>query len=83
VATRTFFRTIIKVEVLSENPVAFENLCEVSYAITEGDCSGKWGMESMEEVNGRTMAKLLQAQGSDPSFFQLGPRGKDLENSHD
>ncbi len=39
--TRKFYKTIIKVEVLSEAPFNPSNLGEVHEAVTEGDCSGK------------------------------------------
>ena len=77
---RKFYRSVMRVEVLSEEPVTFYNLNEVAYAITDGDCSGLVTDEvENEEVDGPTMAKLLEAQGSDPSFFQLTEDGRDLD----
>lgn len=35
-----FYRTVIQVEVLSEDPFECTDLGEVNYAIAEGDCSG-------------------------------------------
>jgi hypothetical protein len=62
---------VIKIEVLSEERYALHSLEQVAYDITEGDCSGQWFIESAEEVDGPTMARLLLAQGSDPGFFGL------------
>jgi hypothetical protein len=39
---KTFYRTLIEVEVLSEEPVEFDSLEDVHNAIVDGDCSGKW-----------------------------------------
>jgi hypothetical protein len=36
-----FYRTVLKVEVLSEEPLDnVDDLSAVAYAITDGDCSG-------------------------------------------
>jgi hypothetical protein len=66
-----FYRTVIEFEILSEHPVAFNDLAQIHYAITEGDCSGISHVKSQEEVAPEKMARLLLAQGSDPSFFGL------------
>ena len=47
---RKFYRTLIQVEVLSEEPFECESLEDVHDAITTGDCSGKYGIVSVEEV---------------------------------
>jgi hypothetical protein len=77
---RKFYRTVIKVEVLSEEPVSFDDLSDVVEAITTGDCSGDWKEELSQEVDGPTMARLLEAQGSDPDFFNLTEDGEDEES---
>ena len=76
---RRFHRTLIQVEVLSEEPYNPESLAEVANDIVQGDCSGKWDVKLQTEVTGRTMAKLLQDQGSDPEFFMLTEDGEDTE----
>lgn len=79
-STRKFFKTVVKVEVLSEDqPVRFDTLDGLHYNITEGHCSGVHNVESSEEVSAKVMAKLLQEQGSDPEFFRLSKDGKELE----
>jgi hypothetical protein len=76
-----FYRTVIQVEVLSEEPVDFDSLHGLGDAITTGDCSGQLtALVQNEEVDGPTMACLLQAQGSDPAFFMLTEDGSDLED---
>lgn len=67
-----YYRTVIEVEVLSEEPVDFDTLADVAHEIVEGDCSGQWHTKvDNQEVDGPEMAKLLIAQGSDPGFFNL------------
>lgn len=70
---RTFHKTVITVTVLSERFYDPKfNLANVEYDITFGDCSGSWEVTSREEVDAETMARLLEAQGSDPAFFGIG-----------
>jgi len=76
---RKFYRTRIIVEVLSEEPVDFDNLNQVHYAITEGDCSGRWEETEVKELNGKEAAVALEIQGSEPGFFGLTDDGEDLE----
>jgi hypothetical protein len=78
-SAKKFYKTVLKVVVLSEAPVDFDNLAEVHHAITRGDCSGQFTEESVEEVDGPTMARLLEEQGSDPGFFGLQADDEDEE----
>lgn len=64
-----FYRTVIEVEVLSEDPYVFNSLSNIAHDIRDGDCSGKVTVISQEEVSPDKMAELLTAQGSDPSFL--------------
>ncbi len=78
---RKFFKTTFKVEVLSEEtPVEWDNLSDVAYAITNGDCSGKITDEKVERLNAHDAALALQEQGSDPEFFQLDEHGNEVED---
>ena len=75
--TRKFYRTVIEVEILSEEPLNdVKNLDAVYYDITWGDCSGAINVTATETVNGAQIAKLLNAQGSD--FFQVDEHGNDI-----
>ena len=72
-AKTRFFKTIIQIEVLSEDePVSdfcsLENLC---FEITQGAWSGQKDIISFEELTSAQMAKALIAQGSDPEFFNI------------
>lgn len=64
-----YYRTVIQVEVLSNEPYEYTNLRNLSYDVMEGDCSGVTRVISTEEVDKEQMANLLLSQGSDPSFL--------------
>jgi hypothetical protein len=76
---RTFHRTIIQVEVLSESPRGPVDLETLHHMITEGDCSGKLTTLLEEELDGKQAASALLNQASDPSFFNLTEDGDDLD----
>ena len=76
---RKFHRTLIQVEVLSEEPYNQESLEQVNHDIIEGDCSGKWEITKTEELDGQQAAQALIGQASDPSFFRLTEEGNDTE----
>ena len=79
-AERKFYRQVVQVEILSEDaPLEWDNLADIHYAITTGDCSGKLNELIAEEVDGRKMAELLIKQGSDPSFFRLDDEGRTID----
>lgn len=81
---RTFYRTILQVEVLSETPYNETDLEQVAYDIRDGNQSGKVSILSAnEEMNGRTAAIMLKEQVSDPEFFQLDAHGNDLIDDDD
>lgn len=76
---RKFYRTVIQVEILSEEPYEGDDLETIKYDITEGHCSGILKDEVRNEVkNGKEMARLLLDQGSDPEFFQIDEEGNDV-----
>jgi hypothetical protein len=83
-SNRKFYRTVIEVEVLSNQEFEFDSLESVHEAITTGDCSGDWRTTlSNSQTDGPTMAKLLIGQASDPSFFGLDEEGNDLEDDEE
>jgi hypothetical protein len=77
---RKFYRTIVKVEVLSEDEVSPAITLErLGQEIVDGDWSGEITIGESVKVDGKKMAALLEKQGSDPSFFRLTPTGEDSE----
>jgi len=79
---RKFYRTVIQIEILSEEPYEGDDLENILYDITDGDCSGQISDVVRNEVkNGKEMAGLLIAQGSDPEFFQINEDGDETEET--
>lgn len=77
---RKFYKTIIQVEVLSEDPLEnTDDLAHIHYLITGGDCSGVIKTVSINELDGSAAAKALLEQGSDTEFFQLTADGEDVD----
>lgn len=75
---RKFYKTIIQVEVLSEDvPPEFDNLLELHHGINE-DWSGDWKVQAPVLRTGKEMAQDLIGQGSDPEFFRLTEQGEDI-----
>ena len=81
ISKRTFYRTVIQVVVLSENPYNETDLEQIAYDIKEGDQSGQVTITSAnEEMNSKTAVALLKEQGSEPSFFMLDDQGNDIHS---
>jgi hypothetical protein len=78
---RAFYRNVIVIEVLSEEPLSGEeSLSDIDRLIIAGPCSGKAETtRANEQVDGQRMAQLLAAQESDPGFFGLDEEGRDLD----
>ena len=74
---RKFYKTIVQVEILSQEPIEITDLDTIHYNITEGDWS--LNVVSSKELNGKEAAGALLNQASDPSFFQLTKNGEDTE----
>jgi len=77
---RKFYRTVIELEVLSEEPIVDMAIGDINYEMENGHLSGLYKTKIQDkEVNGKEMAKMLQEQGSDPEFFLLDEDGNDIE----
>jgi hypothetical protein len=70
-SNRKFYRTVIEVVVLSEDPYDFTDLQRTAFDIVAGDCSGVCRVAKSEVCDAEQMAKYLQEQGSDPAFFGI------------
>ncbi len=76
---KPIYKTIITVEVLSEEPYSETSLGQIAYDIMEGGCSGvATAAESVLLTPEESIAATI-AQGSDPEFFGL----TDVENEGD
>lgn len=76
---RKFYKTTLRVVVLSEEPFEWDDLSGVAYAITDGDCSGMVEETGRKTLNGKQTANELIKQGSAPEFFRLTKAGNDTE----
>jgi len=73
---RKFYKTIIQVEILSEEALPSGlSLTDIDFIISEGDCSGQLQTISEEVLDGKQAAQALLKQGSDPDFFMLTEEG--------
>jgi hypothetical protein len=80
---RKFYRTVIEVEVLSEDFYAYgeKDLADIAYDITEGHYNGNVEVKVGNEViDGPTAATMLIRSGSDPGFFSLDADGNEVES---
>jgi hypothetical protein len=76
--TRKFYKTIVTIEIISDEIYKFDSLEQVTHDITYGDCSGQVEAVKNEELNGEQAATALLKQGSDPEFFNIDKDGNDL-----
>ena len=75
---RTFFKTTYVLEILSETPIPDDmDLEAVIYEAESGAYSKDIKSQETVAVDGKTMAKLLAEQRSDPGFFRLDSDGED------
>lgn len=75
---KKFFKTTVQVEILSENPLQFENLNDLNYLITEGDCSGRFFISKVNEISGKDLVKECSSHQSDPEFFGVDENGNSI-----
>ncbi|MAH32736.1 MAG: hypothetical protein CMG78_12145 [Marinobacter sp.] len=79
-AKKIIHRTVIEVEVLSEQPIPDTDSLEfIAREIIHGDWSGKWGVTGEHELSGTEAVEAIQNQGSDPQFFGIDENGDDLD----
>ena len=78
---RRYFKTIVKIEVLSEEAPVPEDLDlgEISEEITVGPWSGGGIQLEVIELTAKQAVEELMKQGSDPSFFRLNDDGTERE----
>lgn len=78
--TRKFHKTIIQVEILSEDPIPDTmSLEEIAREAIDGDFSMKYTRTKETMLNGKAAAKALRTQDSDPGFFRLTDDGNDTD----
>jgi len=77
--TRKYFRTILEIEVLSEDTPFEGGFEELAVECAHGECSGAVLKRETTEISGKQAADALTAQGSDPSFFFLDDEGEVMQ----
>lgn len=77
---RKFYKTVIQITVLSEEPIPEElEVSDVIREMTDGGYSGFVHTISTEQLDGKGAALALSAQGSDPEFFQIDIDGNEVD----
>ena len=77
---KKFYRTVIQMEILSEQPIRDASMSDIAYQTDEGDWSGKnTTVIQDDEITGPQAAVYLSLQGSDPEFFGLDAEGNELD----
>jgi len=76
---RKFYKTIIPLEILSEEPIGEREIANVIEEATNGSFSMRVLPNQETVLNGKEAAEALQEQASDPGFFNLTEAGEDAE----
>lgn len=78
---RTFYRTVYTITIISERPAdGYESLADLEAEFTNGGFSAEVEAGESEEITPKEAAEALMDQGSDPAFFELDERGRDLDS---
>jgi len=79
-AKKKIYKSVLKVEILSEEPINNPCLGDIGWQITNGDWSGaqEWDAHNVELV-GKEAADATLHQGSDPEFFMMDEEGNEIE----
>jgi hypothetical protein len=81
---RKFYRTLVQIEILSEEPYSSTDLEKINYDISEGNNVGEVSITTDSEIlDVKTCVERLFAIGSDPEFFSLNKHGHDTEDAED
>lgn len=76
---KTIYKTILIVEVLSEEPIESTSLQELSEETNTGSWSGVLAIKSTKQFKGKKAVEEIRKQGSDESFFFIDADGNELE----
>jgi hypothetical protein len=80
---RSFYRTQVKIIILTAGPYDPVSLDQVAYDAMYGECSTVFMVEKSEKIDSPTMARLCQEQFSDPALFCLTDQGEDLNDAEE
>jgi hypothetical protein len=69
-SNKMFFKTEIKVVVLSEKPIEFDNLADLNHLITEGPAIGDYTKVRSRYINLRSAKTWCKKLNSDPAILE-------------
>lgn len=78
---KVIYKTIIRYEILSEEPIPdVVSLSDIAYEVEEGGWSGRFLTSDFNrQLLGKVAVNAVKRQGSDPSFFFMDENGFDEE----
>ena len=80
---KKIYKSVLRVEILSEEPINDPELNDIHWQITNGDWSGAQGWEQRNiELIGKPAAEATIHQGSHPEFFQMDAEGNVLHDEY-
>ena len=80
-AKKTIYKTIIRVEVLSDSPIGDVDMQTIVNETENGDWSGKnYTVIQDKPLTGKKAVDAVLEQGSDTEFFQMDEDGNELED---
>jgi len=77
---KVIHKTTIQVVVLSGQSYTLDDLYQLHFDITDGDCSGDFEVVDTEELTGQRAIDAIEGQGSDPEFFGIKEDDDEDEN---
>ena len=82
---KTIYRTVIEIEILSEEPIPEGlDLEEIEGECQDGEYSGKHELKvSNQKLVGIKAANATRAQGSSPDFFMMDEEGNELNSENE
>jgi hypothetical protein len=80
-AKKTIYKSVIIVEVLSEEPIESDMLLrEIADECDTGSFSGIYEFKILNQpIKGVKASKAIMKQGSSPDFFQMDENGNEID----
>jgi hypothetical protein len=74
---KKIYKTIVEVEILSEEPFdeSVTDIQAIAYEINEGSWSGVTNVRRSSTLTGKKAIDAIKKQGSSPDFFQMDEKG--------
>lgn len=76
---RKFYKRVVRVEILSEDPIGEVTLETIAEQVMTGDWDGWTEWEDLQEMNGKEAAEALISHQADPEFFGLTEDGREID----